>query len=74
VIDAGAGSLGGWIVPAYALPPNAESAAVLRMVVKENCSRDIAEMLGSDIERAWPRSTAGPCRRRRPPVRQRRIC
>lgn len=42
----------GWIVPAYTLPPNAESVAVLRMVVKENFSRDMAEMLGEDIERA----------------------
>jgi glutamate decarboxylase len=42
----------GWIVPAYTLPPNAESVAVLRMVVKENFSRDMAEMLDEDIERA----------------------
>jgi glutamate decarboxylase len=39
----------GWIVPAYPLPPNAESISVLRMVVKENFSRDMAEMLGEDI-------------------------
>jgi glutamate/tyrosine decarboxylase-like PLP-dependent enzyme len=42
----------GWIVPAYTLPPNAESVAVLRMVVKENFSRDMAAMLGEDIEAA----------------------
>src|SRR5262249_37528185 len=35
----------GWIVPAYTLPPNAEHVTVLRMVVKENFSRDMAEML-----------------------------
>ena len=29
-----------------------ESVAVLRMVVKENFSRDMAEMLGEDIEKA----------------------
>ena len=39
----------GWIVPAYTLPPNAEKIAVLRMVVKENFSRDLAEMLIDDI-------------------------
>ena len=35
----------GWIVPAYTLPPNAESIAVLRIVVKENFSRDMADNL-----------------------------
>jgi len=45
----------GWIVPAYPLPPNAESVSVLRMVVKENFSRDMADMLASDIGRALKR-------------------
>jgi glutamate decarboxylase len=35
----------GWIVPAYTLPPKAEHIAVLRMVVKENFSRDMVDML-----------------------------
>jgi glutamate decarboxylase len=35
----------GWIVPAYTLPPNAEAITVLRMVVKENFSRDMVDML-----------------------------
>ncbi len=35
----------GWIVPAYTLPPNAESIAVFRIVVKENFSRDMADNL-----------------------------
>jgi glutamate decarboxylase len=39
----------GWIVPAYTLPPNAEHVTVLRMVVKENVSRDMVELLGSDV-------------------------
>ncbi|HEX3512083.1 MAG TPA: glutamate decarboxylase [Solirubrobacteraceae bacterium] len=39
----------GWIVPAYTLPPNAEHITVLRMVVKENFSRDMVEMLVHDI-------------------------
>ncbi len=38
----------GWIVPAYTLPPDAENIAVLRIVVKENFSRDMAEMLFKD--------------------------
>ena len=39
----------GWIIPAYTLPPNAEDITVLRMVIKENFSRDLVEMLFSDI-------------------------
>ncbi len=50
----------GWIVPAYTLPPNAESVAVLRMVVKENFSRDMAEMLSDDIERALAKMSGAP--------------
>ena len=39
----------GWIVPAYTLPANAEDIEVLRMVVKESFSKDMVEMLLSDI-------------------------
>jgi glutamate decarboxylase len=39
----------GWIVPAYTLPPDAEHITVLRMVVKENFSRDMVDMLAHDI-------------------------
>jgi glutamate decarboxylase len=42
----------GWIVPAYTLPPNAEHITVLRMVIKENFSRDMVEMLAHDIKTA----------------------
>jgi glutamate decarboxylase len=38
----------GWIVPAYSLPPNAEDIAVLRVVVKENLSRDMVESFAAD--------------------------
>ncbi|WP_035587215.1 glutamate decarboxylase [Hippea jasoniae] len=40
----------GWIVPAYTLPPDAQHIAVLRIVVRENFSRDMAEMLIKDIK------------------------
>ena len=33
----------GWIVPAYTMPPNAEEIAVLRVVVREDFSMDMAE-------------------------------
>ncbi len=39
----------GWIVPAYTLPPNAQHVSVLRMVVKENFSRDMVDMLVHDL-------------------------
>jgi glutamate decarboxylase len=42
----------GWIVPAYTLPPNAEHITVLRMVVKENFSRDMVDMLAHDLHLA----------------------
>ena len=65
----------GWIVPAYTLPPDAESVAVLRMVVKENFSRDMAEMLGADIETALSRMGGGaPAQAQAAGAKQRRIC
>jgi glutamate decarboxylase len=39
----------GWQVPAYTLPKNLEDITVMRMVVKENFSRDMADMLLDDI-------------------------
>lgn len=41
----------GWIVPAYTMPADATDVEVLRIVIKENFSRDMAEMLISDIKR-----------------------
>lgn len=41
----------GWIVPAYTLAPDAEHIAVLRVVVREGLSRDMAELLVQDIHR-----------------------
>ncbi|HYA45582.1 MAG TPA: glutamate decarboxylase, partial [Acidimicrobiales bacterium] len=42
----------GWIVPAYALAPNAQHITVLRAVVRENFSRDMADLLIDDLTRA----------------------
>ena len=41
----------GWIVPAYTLPPHAERVEVLRVVIRENFSRDMADMLVDDMHR-----------------------
>ncbi|MHB1535622.1 MAG: glutamate decarboxylase [Acidimicrobiales bacterium] len=42
----------GWIIPAYHLPPDATEVGVLRMVVKENFSRDLADALLADMDDA----------------------
>jgi glutamate decarboxylase len=49
----------GWIVPAYTLPPDAERITVLRMVVKENFSRDMVDMLAHDVHVALRSLTSG---------------
>ncbi|KAL2527952.1 Glutamate decarboxylase 1 [Forsythia ovata] len=41
----------GWIVPAYTMPPNAEHVTVLRVVIREDFSRTLAERLVSDVEK-----------------------
>lgn len=41
----------GWIIPAYTMPADAENVAVLRVVVREDFNRSLAERLVSDIER-----------------------
>jgi glutamate decarboxylase len=40
--------LRGWIVPAYTLPPKVDDVSVLRVVVREGFSRDMAENLMAD--------------------------
>ncbi len=41
----------GWLVPAYTMPANDEDVAVLRIVVKEGFSRDMADLLLGDLKR-----------------------
>ncbi|KAK4372776.1 hypothetical protein RND71_008160 [Anisodus tanguticus] len=41
----------GWIVPAYTMPPNAEHVTVLRVVIREDFSRTLAERLVNDIQK-----------------------
>lgn len=42
----------GWIVPAYRLPKNAEDIEIMRIVVRENFTSDMAKILVADIEKA----------------------
>jgi glutamate decarboxylase len=45
----------GWQVPAYTMPPDAQEVAVLRIVVREAFSRDLAESFVADLEAAVER-------------------
>ncbi|QQE11452.1 glutamate decarboxylase [Planctomycetota bacterium] len=42
----------GWIVPAYTMAPDAQDISVLRVVVKECMSMDMAQLLIEDLTRA----------------------
>jgi len=42
----------GWIVPAYHLPKNAEDIEIMRIVIRENFTQDMASILIEDIEKA----------------------
>jgi glutamate decarboxylase len=52
----------GWLIPAYTLPANCESLAVLRFVIRAGFSRDKADVLLEDIGRAidWFQRLKGP--------------
>ena len=41
----------GWIVPAYTMPPNAQEISVLRVVVREDFSMDMAENFIDDMKK-----------------------
>ncbi|MBO0818326.1 MAG: glutamate decarboxylase, partial [Actinobacteria bacterium] len=41
----------GWLVPAYTFPPDLTSTAVMRIVVRNGFSMDLAELLLADIRR-----------------------
>ncbi len=42
----------GWMVPAYTLPKNMEDVVVMRIVARQGMSRDMADMLLTDIRNA----------------------
>jgi len=59
----------GWIVPAYTMAPNAEHIAVLRIVIREGFSLDMAEMLFNDLKNILPQlHTMEPCLTKEKPV------
>jgi glutamate decarboxylase len=50
----------GWQVPAYTMPPDASEVSVLRIVVREGFSKDLADMLLADIEKVVSELEAAP--------------
>jgi glutamate decarboxylase len=42
----------GWMVPAYTLPPDAQHVKVMRALVKETLTRDMVDMLATDVKEA----------------------
>lgn len=52
----------GWIVPAYTMPPDAQHVTVLRVVVREDFSRTLAERLVMDIEKVLHELDSLPAR------------
>ncbi|HEU5002919.1 MAG TPA: glutamate decarboxylase [Actinomycetota bacterium] len=45
----------GWLVPAYHMPPDLEEVAVLRIVVRDDFSRDLGGALLADLKRVTDR-------------------
>lgn len=52
----------GWLLPAYTLPNDCSDTAVLRVVVKEGFSRDLADLLMEDMDRVLKHYAAHPKR------------
>ena len=49
----------GWLVPAYAMPPGMDNVSVLRVVVRNGFSRDLAEMLLANLKTVTQRLGSG---------------
>jgi glutamate decarboxylase len=50
----------GWLVPAYTFPENLTSTSVLRIVVRNGFSRDLADLFLADLDRHWRALAAHP--------------
>ena len=60
----------GWQVPAYTMPPKVEDLAVLRVVVREGFSRDLAEMLLAGLAKAVEHFESQPGHKAKEPAPQ----
>ncbi|KAL2317302.1 hypothetical protein Fmac_031178 [Flemingia macrophylla] len=52
----------GWIVPAYTMPPDAQHVTVLRVVIREDFSRTLAERLVIDVTKVLHELDSLPAR------------
>jgi len=59
----------GWQVPAYTMPPKVDDLAVLRIVVREGFSHDLADMLLADLAKAVAYFKARPKQKTKAPTR-----
>jgi len=66
----------GWIVPAYPLPAGAQETHVLRAVVKENFTRDLAEKFAADVVAGLKRvdAIAGVVPKKVPAKKRQHVC
>ncbi|MBE1576874.1 glutamate decarboxylase [Amycolatopsis roodepoortensis] len=53
----------GWLVPAYTFPENRTDLAVLRIVVRNGFTHDLADLLLADLRRLLPELEHGPRQR-----------
>ncbi len=53
----------GWIVPAYSLPPHAEDVTIMRVVVRENFTRNLVDIFVDDILNAKKALKSGSIKR-----------
>ena len=56
----------GWQVPAYSLPPNVQDTVVLRIVVRNGFSHDLADLLLADIDAGITELSRPPRERKKP--------
>jgi glutamate decarboxylase len=49
----------GWLVPAYPMPESMQQMAVLRVVVRNGFSRDLAELFVADLRRVMDKLLGG---------------
>ncbi len=67
----------GWIISAYNLPPNAEKTVIMRVVVRQNLSRDMIEILIKDFLKAYQELEGKKEPAKKPPIppkKHYRIC
>ena len=50
----------GWLVPAYTFPENLTDTAVIRVVIRNGFTKDLADEFLSDLDRHWRALAAHP--------------